>query len=394
MGNKLSKLEKDYIRLSGMSEEQLTAEKDDIIKKMAEVNAKINGLTERIANTTEESEKLENLSKSLENAKSEVKEMNKKLTRIEGLSKNKMSISRIITYKDQLTAKLNNLKNQKENNNKEIKAKEDEIKSIENGNVTKEIELKLQIIALKDNRDYTSEDAKEEATLKAQLEAIKARKVTLAKEKATLEKDNEAIDKKIEQTEVAISKCNLAWKSLFQNETWDQIHAKSLEGRFTRNKQKEKELKEEAQKEEQSVEKTDLDNTIKIDVEEIKKAEAEKAELPAKKSKLRTFFSSIIHPIKSIKNWRANKKAAKLEEEKEDNIENKEENIENKEDNTENKVNEENEKSFEIQRDAFITQLQKMAEKPKDNVGANLDQIDRMVRDDQRSKNDDDRELD
>ena len=35
-----------------------------------------------------------------------------------------------------------------------------------------------------------------------------------------------------------------------------------------------------------------------------------------------------------------------------------------------------------------------MAEKPKDNVGANLDQIDRMARDDQRSKNDDDRELD
>ena len=58
------------------------------------------------------------------------------------------------------------------------------------------------------------------------------------------------------------------------------------------------------------------------------------------------------------------------------------------------KENEENEKSFEIQRDAFITQLQKMAEKPKDNVGANLDQIDRMARDDQRSKNDDDRELD
>ena len=38
MGNKLSKLEKDYIRLSGMSEEQLAAEKDDIIKKMAELN--------------------------------------------------------------------------------------------------------------------------------------------------------------------------------------------------------------------------------------------------------------------------------------------------------------------------------------------------------------------
>ena len=77
--------------------------------------------------------------------------MNKKLTRIEGLSKNKMAISRIIAYKDQLTTKLDNLKNQKENNNKEIKAKEDEIKSIENGNVTKEIELKLQIIALKDS---------------------------------------------------------------------------------------------------------------------------------------------------------------------------------------------------------------------------------------------------
>ena len=40
------------------------------------------------------------------------KEMNKKLTRIEGLSKNKMSISRIIAYKDQLTTKLDNLKNQ------------------------------------------------------------------------------------------------------------------------------------------------------------------------------------------------------------------------------------------------------------------------------------------
>ena len=209
------------------------------------------------------------------------------------------------------------------------------------------------------------------------LEAEKAKKIkeietyekqqgTLKQQKSMLEKKNEDIDKKLEKIAVAISKCNLAWKSLFNNKTWEQIQAKSLDGRFTRDKAKEAELKQGAKnpveetkgKEavEQAVDPKEKEESSEVNPAEIKQeeikeeSEVEEPELPAKKSRFQTILSALRHPVQSVKNWMQNRKAEKSEKESKD------------KDPEEKKTEKKTVHSTETQRDAFLAQLQKMAE--------------------------------
>lgn len=407
MGKKNSKLETEYSRLSGMSEEQLAAENTKVATELANINTKISSLTEKVtmlaveiesikdsdkeedkATVADKTEKREKLNAALEEAKAEKEKVVKKSERLQGFSKNKVAIQRIIAYRDKFIAQETALKEQKAKNEQEIASKDEEIENIEaNKNNTKQeisyIDIELQKIDLElghigeINRE---EDATREIELSQRrndLEAEKAKKIkeietyekqqgTLKQQKSMLEKKNEDIDKKLEKIAVAISKCNLAWKSLFNNKTWEQIQAKSLDGRFTRDKAKEAELKQGAKnpveetkgKEavEQAVDPKEKEESSEVNPAEIKQeeikeeSEVEEAELPAKKSRFQTILSALRHPVQSVKNWMQNRKAEKSEKESKD------------KDPEEKKTEKKPVHSTETQRDAFLAQLQKMAE--------------------------------
>lgn len=407
MGKKNSKLETEYSRLSGMSEEQLAAENTKVATELANINTKISSLTEKVtmlaveiesikdsdkeedkATVADKTEKREKLNAALEEAKAEKEKVVKKSERLQGFSKNKVAIQRIIAYRDKFIAQETALKEQKAKNEQEIASKDEEIENIEaNKNNTKQeisyIDIELQKIDLElghigeINRE---EDATREIELSQRrndLEAEKAKKIkeietyekqqgTLKQQKSMLEKKNEDIDKKLEKIAVAISKCNLAWKSLFNNKTWEQIQAKSLDGRFTRDKAKEAELKQGAKnpveetkgKEavEQAVDPKEKEESSEVNPAEIKQeeikeeSEVEEPELPAKKSRFQTILSALRHPVQSVKNWMQNRKAEKSEKESKD------------KDPEEKKTEKKTVHSTETQRDAFLAQLQKMAE--------------------------------
>lgn len=397
MSKKPSKLEKEYVELSTMGEEELKNEKVRINGELNTLNAKISGMASGIENLPEDSIKFQKVNSEIEKAKAEKTMLEKRLKRVEGISKNKTAIQRIIKYRDNFVKQATALKQEKADNEKKIDSIEKEMEN--NAKAKKEIEDEKESIETKlkqiindlaniEKLNYTElENLKNKLNLEkkevedkkvkaeTEIENINSKQENLAKSKTELENKNFAIDKKISKLIKEVSKCNLAWKCLFNNETWEQIHAKSLDGRHTKNNNGEVELKQsqqEQEREENTAEKDDLDKTIDIPKNDIMAAltnykEPEKH--PVRK-KLRKFFSTIIHPIKSMRKWRQDKEDEELEEQLEevataDKVEEKPE---------EKKVN-----TFEEQRDAFLTELQKMAEKPENNVGANLDQIDQQV---------------
>ena len=49
---------------------------------------------------------------------------------------------------------------------------------------------------------------------------------------------NKDLGHRIDTLNTEIAKCDLAWKNLFANKTWDEIEAKSMDGRFTKKEEK------------------------------------------------------------------------------------------------------------------------------------------------------------
>ncbi len=49
---------------------------------------------------------------------------------------------------------------------------------------------------------------------------------------------NKDLEHKIDTLNTEIAKCDFAWKNLFANKTWDEIEAKSMDGRFTKKEKK------------------------------------------------------------------------------------------------------------------------------------------------------------
>ena len=117
-----------------------------------------------------------------------------------------------------------------------------------------------------------------------------------------------------------IAKCDFAWKNLFANKAWDEIEAKSMDGRFT--KKEEKTKQEEPSKEEPKEEKApaaekptveDIDKPVEpmwTDLQSEEEAKKEEAEQAAKENNERALvktsrwsklWNAIKHPIQTIK---------------------------------------------------------------------------------------------
>lgn len=214
---------------------------EDMKKEMETLNKEITGKKKALENLDGEAR---------EKMKKDLEKKNNRLKNLEGYSKNKTQISKIIDYRGSLEAS---------------KLLKDENKTME-----------------MDQNEYNDLLTKKENAEKE----MKSQKEIFEKAQA-----------KAKDLEAKIGKCNLAWRTLFTNKTWDdiQLRAKQTKGRFTRRKD------EEIIEEPIEIEDKEIKEEIGKNVRKIQEEQKEKKNLPAKVTtwtKIKNFFKSIPAKIK------------------------------------------------------------------------------------------------
>lgn len=214
---------------------------EDMKKEMETLKKEITGKEKALENLDGEAR---------EKMKKDLEKKNNRLKNLEGYSKNKTQISKIIDYRGRLEAS---------------KLLKDENKTME-----------------MDQNEYNDLLTKKENAEKE----MKSQKEIFEKAQA-----------KAKDLEAKIGKCNLAWRTLFTNKTWDdiQLRAKQTKGRFTRKKD------EEIIEESIEIEDKEIKEQIGKNVRKIQEEQKEKKNLPAKVTtwtKIKNFFKSIPAKIK------------------------------------------------------------------------------------------------
>ena len=280
------KLDKVYAEFEqnykGKSKEEMDKVASDLEKEIAGKESALEG---------KEGEERENLSKDVESKK-------KRLENLKGYSKNKEQIEKIKDFKGTLEKKLKKEEVAKEKHKKEIDKIQKRL-----SNVNKK---------LKDEK-FTSSLVNEQYN-------------NLLKEKEGYEKElNENFSKycnaenRIIELQSKVSKCDLAWRTLFTNKDWDEIQRRATtdDKRYTRKldendiplSQKQREARNNAKKEEIIQNDTviedeeigyDIDQEDRDDAQqEIEEENQEKALVPVKKegffrrawNKVKQFFT-------------------------------------------------------------------------------------------------------
>ena len=212
------------------------------------------------------------------------KEMNKKTQKINnlvGYRKNRTQIVKIIEYRDHLEEKLANT----------IIARDDSKKAY---NEAKKDFIEVSKL-LKDEKK-TMEMEQDEYN------DLQIRKEDAEKE---MKKQKEIFYKsqlKIEDLKSKIGKCDLAWRTLFVNKTWNDIHARATGSKvkYTKKVEKEKKL------EEPEIEESEVQHEVKATVRKVQQSEVreeqnKESNLPAKIttwSRIKNFFKSLPAKIK------------------------------------------------------------------------------------------------
>lgn len=167
-----------------------------------------------------------------------------------------------------------------------------------------------------DVKNFDVDDIEKLDELEAKKADIDAKKKEIAVKISALNERNKELERRIEQMKSEMAKCDFAWKNLFANKTWDEIEAKSMDGRFT--KKEEKAKQEEPAKEEKAsaAEKPtveDVDKPVEpmwTDLQSEEEAKKEEAEQAAKEnnekalvktSRWSKLWNAIKHPIQTIK---------------------------------------------------------------------------------------------
>lgn len=143
----------------------------------------------------------------------EVKEDKKDKVLLEGFSKNKEKILKIRNYKSKIEKSI-------EEKMKQSIAAKTKLEKLTN--LKKKIEEKLNDPTKTENLTNNEYNYLLESEEKIKQEIEKANK--LVKE----------LEKSISAKNEAISKCDLAWKSLFYDKTWDEIHVRAMNAKYTR----------------------------------------------------------------------------------------------------------------------------------------------------------------
>jgi len=217
--------------LDKVYEEIDTKFKDMPDDKMQEsIDAEVEKLQEEMENIQKQIDGMEASEKGLddetrERLEKEIDKESKKINNLEGYRKNKTQITKIIEYREKLETKLSET----------ITARDDSKKAY--GEAKKELDEVNKI--LKDEKK-TMEMGQDEYN------DLQIRKEKAEKELKTQKEIFEKSKTKIEDLKTKIGKCNLAWRTLFANKTWDdiQLRASESKGRYTRKVEDEERLEE------------------------------------------------------------------------------------------------------------------------------------------------------
>ena len=390
-----TKMSPEFVHLTGESLKQQIGALENKVEK---VSAKIENLSaeiEELKKSDKEEDKKaleaksaqkESLSKVLEAAKKERDEqkpkLEKQLNRVQGFEKNKEQIARIKQIKSDLRSQKLHLEWKIRHNEKLISELEDKLNEIDEDVNTKLVISELEKMEKTDVKEFYAEDFTRLDELRDEKAKIDKEKAGINSQIASLKNTNKDLGHRIDTLNTEIAKCDLAWKNLFANKTWDEIEAKSMDGRFT--KKEEKAKQEEPAKEEKKEEKAPAtEEPVKEEAkkeepmwtdiqseEEAKKEEAETA--LTKTSRWSKLWNAIKHPIQTIKAARAGKaeKIAKEASEKGEEPIVPPLKIEDLQGNEKTPTAEKTEAQSV---DAFITKLRQMTEKEAEKNAQNKD---------------------
>ena len=413
------KMSPEFVHLTG---ESLKQQIGGLENKVEKVSAKIENLSaeiEELKKSDKEEDKKaleaksaqkESLSKVLEAAKKERDEqkpkLEKQLNRVQGFEKNRAQIEIIRNLRQKIMYNEIHLSHEKLTNEIEIKSLQNQIKDIDNEPETKSVIAELDKMSKADVKNFDVDDIEKLDELEAKKADIDAKKKAIAVKINALNERNKELERRIEQLKSEMAKCDFAWKNLFANKTWDEIEAKSMDGRFTKKEEKAKQeepakeekapateepVKEEAKQEKPNlkemprlekfsfakkpvVEKTsETEEPMWTDIQSEEEAKKEEAETSlTKTSRWTKLWNAIKHPIQTIKAARAEKaeKIAKEASEKGEEPIVPPLKIEDLQGNEKTPTAEKTEAQSV---DAFITKLRQMTEKEAEKNAQNKD---------------------
>ena len=365
MAKRSNKIENEYQQYLKMSPEFVHLTGESLKEQIGGLGNAVENITAQMINLSTEIEALgksekeedkkaleakkarkESLNKALENAKKErdkqKPKLEKQLNRVQGFEKNRAQIEIIRNLRQKIMYNEIHLSHEKLTNEIEIKSLQNQIKDIDNEPETKSVIAELEKMSKADVKNFDVDDIEKLDELEAKKADIDAKKKAIAVKISALNERNKELERRIEQLKSEMAKCDFAWKNLFANKTWDEIEAKSMDGRFTKKEEKAKQeepakeekkeekapateepVKEEAKKEDPKLkempifekfsfakkpvaEKTsETEEPMWTDIqseEEAKKEEAEKKETAlTKTSRWSKLWNAIKHPIQTIK---------------------------------------------------------------------------------------------
>lgn len=319
----------EFVHLTGESLKQQIGGLDNAVEKITAQMINLSTEIEALGKSEKEEDKKaleakkarkESLNKALENAKKEREEqkpkLEKQLNRVQGFEKNRAQIEIIRNLRQKIMYNEIHLSHEKLTNEIEIKSLQNQIKDIDNEPETKSVIAELDKMSKADVKNFDVNDIEKLDELEAKKADIDAKKKAIAVKISALNERNKELERRIEQMKIEMAKCDFAWKNLFANKTWDEIEAKSMDGRFT--KKEEKAKQEEPAKEEKAsaAEKPtveDIDKPVEpmwTDLQSEEEAKKEEAEQAAKEnnekalvktSRWSKLWNAIKHPIQTIK---------------------------------------------------------------------------------------------
>ena len=323
------KMSPEFVHLTGESLKQQIGGLDNAVEKITAQMINLSTEIEALGKSEKEEDKKaleakkarkESLNKALENAKKERDEkkpkLEKKLNRVQGFEKNKAQIERIKQIKNDLGNKKMHLEYEVSYNEKKISELEEQVTEIDKDENTKSVIAELEKMQKSDVKNFDVDDIEKLDELEAKKADIDAKKKEIAVKISALNERNKELERRIEQMKSEMAKCDFAWKNLFANKTWDEIEAKSMDGRFTKKEEKAKQEEPAKQEKAPDTEKSaveDVDKPVEpmwTDLQSEEEAKKEEAEQAAKEnnekalvktSRWSKLWNAIKHPIQTIK---------------------------------------------------------------------------------------------
>lgn len=346
------KMSPEFVHLTGESLKQQIGGLDNAVEKITAQMINLSTEIEALGKSEKEEDKKaleakkarkESLNKALENAKKERDEqkpkLEKQLNRVQGFEKNRAQIERVRQIKNDLGNKKIHLEYEVSYNEKKISELEEQVTEIDKDENTKSVIAELEKMQKSDVKNFDVDDIKKLDELEAKKSDIDKKKAGIKSKIDSLKNANKDLEHKIDTLNTEIAKCDFAWKNLFANKTWEEIEAKSMDGRFKKReervKQEEPEKEEasagkEPSKEEPKQEKApaaekptveDVDKPVEpmwTDIQSEEEAKKEEAEQAAKEnnekalvktSRWSKLWNAIKHPIQTIKATREKAKS-------------------------------------------------------------------------------------